>query len=63
MSKTKWTDSDGNLNPDIFRSNSEIDWSSVEVYPTPEWVRHPERYPERMKRMQEWGEKHKLEEQ
>ena len=59
MSKTKWIDSDGNLNPDIFRSDSEIDWSSAEVYPTPDWVRHPERYPERMNRMQEWAEKHK----
>ena len=27
------------------------------VYATPDWVRHPERYPELMARMQEWGKK------
>ena len=54
--KNNWLDSDGNLNPDIFWSpNEEIDWSSVEIYPTPEWVRHPERYPELMRRMEEFG--------
>ena len=28
-----------------------------EVYATPDWVRHPERYPELMKRLQELGDK------
>ena len=34
-----------------------VDWSEVTVYPTPDWVRHPERYPELMERMQELGTK------
>ena len=55
--KTEWLDSDGNLNPDVFWSDSEIDWSSMEIYETPDWVRHPERYPERMNRMEEFGKK------
>ena len=36
-----------------------IDWSQVEIYDTPDWVRHPERYPERMKRLEELGEKYR----
>ena len=32
MSKTKWLDSDGNLNPDIFRSDSEIDWEELKKH-------------------------------
>jgi len=34
-----------------------VDWSEVTTYPTPDWVRHPERYPELMERMQEFGTK------
>ena len=30
------------------------------MYGTPDWVRHPERYPELMARMQEWGKKWNL---
>lgn len=40
-------------------AEANIDWSSVEVYATPDWVRHPERYPEIMKRMEELGEKYR----
>ena len=36
-----------------------IDWSQVEIYPTPDWVRHPERYPELMERLEELGEKYR----
>ena len=53
--KTEWLDSDGNLNPDIVWSEDNVDWSSMTVFPTPDWVRHPERYPELMKRMEEFG--------
>ena len=61
MAKTDWLDSDGNLNPDNFWSDSNIDWEELKkhAYITPDWVRHPERYPELMKRMQEWHEKYK----
>ncbi len=61
MKKVEWLDSDGNLNPDIFWSDNDIDWEELKkhAYITPDWVRHPERYPELMERMQEnakkWG--------
>ena len=52
MSKEKidWLDS-GNF------VESDFDWSTYEgpVYLTPDWVRHPERYPELMERMSEFG--------
>ena len=54
--KTEWLDSDGNLNPDIFWSDSDIDWEELKkhAYFTPDWIRHPERYPELMKRTEEF---------
>ena len=47
MAKTEWLDSDGNLNPDIFWSDSEIDWEELKkhAYITPDWVRNPETRP------------------
>jgi len=50
-------------------SNEKVDWLDSSnygtfpkdyegpVYGTPDWVRHPERYPELMERMKEWGSK------
>ena len=55
--RVEWLDSVGNLNPDLFVEGPDVDWSEVEVYATPDWVRHPERYPELMKRLQELGDK------
>ena len=42
-------------NPDKYAEENR-DWSDVDFFPTPDWVRHPERYPERWKRLEELGE-------
>lgn len=55
--KVDWLDSNGELNEELFRKGTFPEDYKGPVYATPDWVRHPERYPELMARMQEWGKK------
>lgn len=52
----KWIDSNGELNEELF-VKSDFDWSTYkgEVYITPDWIRNPEKYPELIKRLREYG--------
>lgn len=55
MSKEKfdWLDSAN------FVKDDDIDWEELKkhAYFTPDWVRHPERYPEHMERMKKLAKK------
>ena len=60
---SKWLDSDGNLNEDMFVEGSFPKDYQGPVYVTPDWVRHPEKYPELMKRLEVWAEKFREEQE
>ena len=52
--KTEWLDSDGNLNPDIFWSDSDINWDELKKHayiPPADWVRDHETRPEHREEM------------
>jgi len=54
--KFEWLDSNGELNEAIFRESTFPRDYKGEIYVTPDWIRHPEKYPEIIDRMKEFGE-------
>lgn len=51
--KFEWLDSNGEVNESLFREGTFPKDYDGPVYVTPDWIRHPERYPELTERMSE----------
>lgn len=60
---SEWIDSDGNLNPDVFVEGTFPKDYKGEIYVTPDWIRNPHKYPEIVKRIEEWGKKFREEQE